>query len=568
MSLTIFTAGDPESLRRLAESMGRYAAGVDDVAAGWFRTRSESESEWEGTASEAFRSAATRNGRDIVELAEICANLSRVLHVFADDLDTVRARMRQAEGIAHEAGLLVLNATIHPPHSSAGLPEPSLPGTSPPADPRKQAAYAEAGQTVADARGLEATAHERLLAGLRANSAGLEAIGLHAEWGRAAATATSPAAIGLAGMAMALDEWAAGATRALFEKAVLGGPHAVHGMWSALTSAQRADLLDRFPQLVGRTDGVPVAVRDSANRALLAGQRADLLGKMGELRALVETTRSAPGGRSAAQLARIRELRETVHFLDMIDDRLTGPPEKYLLGVDTTAHGRGTLIIAGGNPDTARHVVTSVPGTYSDLDGAKDVLERDERLRLLAERHAGGEPVAAVTWVGYESPDDFPSAAQDGFAVEAKGELARFQEGLRATHGGEPSHNTVLGHSYGSTVVGYAARDHGMATDEIVFLGSPGVGVEHARELGVPPEHVWSGTSGDDVIDHATPSLEPRDFFDGEDDHWFGMNPSDPHFGARSLETDPDGGHTDYWDRRTSLESMARVVAGVEKGHP
>ncbi|WP_258347904.1 alpha/beta hydrolase family protein [Saccharopolyspora gregorii] len=301
-----------------------------------------------------------------------------MLHVFADDLDTVGARMRQAEGIAHEAGLLVLNATIHPPHSSAGLPEPSLPGTSPPAAPRKEAAYVEAAQTVADARRLEVTAHERLLAGLRANSAGLEAIGLHAEWGRAAATATSPAAIGLAGMAMALDEWAAGATRALFEKAV----------------------------------------------------------------------------------------------------------------------------------------------------------------------------------------------AQDGFAVEAKGELARFQEGLRATHEGEPSHNTVLGHSYGSTVAGYAARDHGMATDEIVFLGSPGVGVEHARELGVPPEHVWSGTSGDDVIDHATPSLDPRDFFDGEDDHWFGMNPSDPHFGARSLETDPDGGHTDYWDRRTSLESMARVVAGVEKGHP
>ena len=65
MSLNVFTAGDPESIRRVAESMGRYAAGVDDVASGWFRTRSESESEWEGAASEAFRSAATRNGRDI-----------------------------------------------------------------------------------------------------------------------------------------------------------------------------------------------------------------------------------------------------------------------------------------------------------------------------------------------------------------------------------------------------------------------------------------------------------------------------------------------------------------------
>ncbi|MEK8109345.1 alpha/beta hydrolase [Micromonospora sp. M12] len=49
----------------------------------------------------------------------------------------------------------------------------------------------------------------------------------------------------------------------------------------------------------------------------------------------------------------------------------------------------------------------------------------------------------------------------------------------------------MLGHSYGSLVVGVAAREHGLAADALVFVGSPGVGVSHAAELGVP-----SGRSG------------------------------------------------------------------------
>lgn len=67
---------------------------------------------------------------------------------------------------------------------------------------------------------------------------------------------------------------------------------------------------------------------------------------------------------------------------------------------------------------------------------------------------------------------------------------------------------------------------------------------------------------GEDLIDTWTPSLDPGDIGNDADDHWFGMNPSDPHFGGRSLETDPNAGHSDYWDRPQSVDSIARVVAG------
>ncbi|HEY2763441.1 MAG TPA: alpha/beta hydrolase [Pseudonocardiaceae bacterium] len=75
-----------------------------------------------------------------------------------------------------------------------------------------------------------------------------------------------------------------------------------------------------------------------------------------------------------------------------------------------------------------------------------------------------------------------------------------FQDGLRATHQGPPSHNTVLGHSYGSTVVGYAARDHRIVADDVIFVGSPGVGVEHATDLHLPPSHVWSSHAANDLV--------------------------------------------------------------------
>ncbi|MFD8492808.1 alpha/beta hydrolase [Amycolatopsis sp. NPDC059657] len=53
---------------------------------------------------------------------------------------------------------------------------------------------------------------------------------------------------------------------------------------------------------------------------------------------------------------------------------------------------------------------------------------------------------------------------------------------------GDPSHNTTVGHSYGTTVIGHAARDEHLAVDDIVFVASPGVGVNHASELGLPAE--------------------------------------------------------------------------------
>ena len=54
---------------------------------------------------------------------------------------------------------------------------------------------------------------------------------------------------------------------------------------------------------------------------------------------------------------------------------------------------------------------------------------------------------------------------------------------------GDPAHLTAIGHSYGSTTTGHAAHDHGIPVDDLVFVGSPGVGgdTNNAGDTGVDP---------------------------------------------------------------------------------
>jgi pimeloyl-ACP methyl ester carboxylesterase len=169
-----------------------------------------------------------------------------------------------------------------------------------------------------------------------------------------------------------------------------------------------------------------------------------------------------------------------------------------------------------------------------------------------------------IMYGNFESPPDLPSASASGYADHSEQGLANFQQSLRLTHdpGLPQSNNTVIGHSYGSTVVGYAARDHGgLNANNLVLLGSPGTGVDSAGQLGVPPDHVWVGTSQNDAIRYV-PSVNPVDWITRDDHTRFGLEPDDPSFGANTLPTDPTAGHNDYWSKPQSLDGMARIMTG------
>lgn len=91
----------------------------------------------------------------------------------------------------------------------------------------------------------------------------------------------------------------------------------------------------------------------------------------------------------------------------------------------------------------------------------------------------------------------------------------------------------------------------------MVFVGSPGVDVNHASELtGVRPDQVWATTAEHDII---------RRVPDWDVVH--GNDPSEPGFGARVFASDPGdaddeaAAHSAYWDQdNIARDNIARIA--------
>jgi hypothetical protein len=329
------------------------------------------------------------------------------------------------------------------------------------------------------------------------------------------------------------------------------GPAEVERWWSGLTPGEQRWLLAEEPGWLGPLDGIPAADRDAANRLLLDDRRAE-----------VERAAATARGR---ELDRLRLLRRG---LDALADRLADEdgPRAYLLRLDLTEEGR--VVVALGDPDHADNVLTHVPGMTSELARFDGELTRVARVAGRATEIGPAASTSAVLWLDYDAPDFLDEAASSRQALAAAPALRRFQAGLRATHQGPAAHQTVLGHSYGSLVVGEAAAGGRLEADDVVFLGSPGVGVDSVAQLHVPPAHVWSSTSRSDIIQYAAVGPRsivglPGSLIAPERYLWFGTNPSDPAFGAHVFSTQPDAGHLGYWaPNRPALNALAAITLG------
>ncbi|TDB73641.1 alpha/beta hydrolase [Micromonospora sp. KC721] len=492
---------------------------------------------WSGGAAAAAgdRLAGLRN--ELADVLPALVETDQVLAEFAARLRTAKARLAEAVALADRTGVQIDR------HGVASAGPPSLPA--------RRWVGPEAGVFRAEPTVAGAADVARVAAILRdalalADAADREATGRLDELATAARTGwvASPAA-----------GWpAAGSAPAL-----------VRAWWAGLSPAQRRWLVRHEPARVGRLDGVPAAARDQANRLLLADRRDALAAAHRQLSA------GEPGDRAG-----LRRVEAALSGLDGLAGRLAaGPPRAYLLGFDERADGRA--VVALGNPDRSAQVLTYVPGMTTDLADVPGELSRAGRVLARCAGIAPGTETAALLWLDYDAPDFLPEASSPAQARDAGPALHRFQEGLRATHEGPPARLTVLGHSYGSVVVGGTARDHGLAADALVFVGSPGVGVDRAEALRLPPERVWASTAPDDVIRLveppgqlaaraalATSPLATAVSLLRPDDHrlWFGHDPADPGFGGRTFAS-ARAGHAGYWEPdNPALDGMARIVLG------
>ena len=146
---------------------------------------------------------------------------------------------------------------------------------------------------------------------------------------------------------------------------------------------------------------------------------------------------------------------------------------------------------------------TLVPGIGTNVRGdLGDYIKRNENLRAQT-AEAGTDPsdVATISYLGYVAPkNDFGhlyQAADIGYADRAAPDLARFEEGLRASGkaNGHSFTNTVIGHSYGSTTAGKAMTQVAEGTvDNFIMCGSPGAGAESIDQYNVPKGHVYESS--------------------------------------------------------------------------
>lgn len=327
-------------------------------------------------------------------------------------------------------------------------------------------------------------------------------------------------------------------------------PAEVARWWTALPPHLRRRLLEQRPAALGRLAGLPAQVRDEANRRQLS----TLLGRLRAAWArVVGTVSPVP-----VVLARTAVLRSMLSVAESVERALAGRPGARLLTLDLS--GAGRVAIGLGDVDRARHVAVLVPGMGEDaLHGVGGTVERADRLLAEAGRQSA-QSTAVVAWIGYAAPTwrqvPFAARARTGGRLLAA-DLAGLEAG-RSADGGGPAHVTLVGHSYGSTVVGAAMRSSFRPADDLVFLGSPGVLADNADELDLPSGRVYVGEAPfDPVADLGA----------------FGVDPGDPRFGATLVRADPAPGlswparlteaHSHYFDPGSeSLRNVARVVVG------
>ena len=313
--------------------------------------------------------------------------------------------------------------------------------------------------------------------------------------------------------------------------------------WSGLSAAEQDYFIAANPQ-IGGMDGLPAEVRHEANMATLRNDAASGHDQAGA-QALLDRIESSQGGPAG----------ERIFLLDYEPPGRDGNPD-------------AKVVAAIGNPDTADNVAIYVPGTGSDLSNVGGSIDRMDDLRAEAEMVPGSGDTSTIVWLGYDAPVTIPAAIQSHHATDGAPALVDFTEGLRASHQGPPSNNTVIGHSYGSTVVGTADASGGQGTDDglqvndIIVLGSPGMGyespdrqgwfdsplVDDVSDMHIADDHFWAGAASNDVVSYT---------------EVHGNSPVDWSFGGQRITTEGASGHSEYWDPGTeALRNQAYIVTG------
>jgi len=518
--------------RSRAEAALEAADGIADLPA--FGT-------WGGDAAAAAADAIDRTRKDLDAHGNEALAVAQLAKRAADDIEDVKAQLVQLRADAERLGMSVdpVGNTIEPSPGSAGAPPIEVELKRAQLQPRLDAILTEA-----------ARIDEDLARAIRT-------------------------AIGETPIPDTPHDNRPEIQDALSEP-VPDDPDRFNDLWERLTREEK-DWLYAQDHAIGNHPGMPFVDRDRYNRMHLDELARATQSEIDRLRnehpdwAAGAVPNPRTDGRAYSAW---REWRQDWHAaqrrldgyraVETVLHRNDGVP-RFLGSIDD----RGHAAVSIGNPDTATHTAILVPGTGQDLaafEGSDGKSLSMYQAALDATPTLEPKDLAATTWMGYDRPMSLAQAAFPDRAEHGGPALSAFVDGMHASHTGPPAVDTVIGHSYGSTLVGGAGSggDH-LAVDNVIAVGSPGMLVGRASELSLDPgANVYATRAQHDII-HLVAGAT------------LGINPTADSFGAIELEAAPGpatgppllnlpsiAAHSSYWDEgNPALANMGAIIAGM-----
>lgn len=334
-------------------------------------------------------------------------------------------------------------------------------------------------------------------------------------------------------------------------------PKEVKKWWDGLSKEDRERLLREQPEKLGNLNGIPVADRSTANKAVMD---ADI--------ARVENATEALSQQEMTRYYNALKVREGLaHNADNTD----APTYLYVYEPEAF-NGQGRAAISIGDPDTADNTAVVVPGTSHSV--SEGWLSSDDAINVYNEtqRADPSRSNAVVAWMGYNAPDSLTDlqVGQVGNAREGGALLSSDVNALSVTNHGD-SHVTVIGHSYGSTTVADAAAGYGMRVDDVVLIGSPGTDLaKSAADFHLPENgHVYVGAASTDPITHLGGDNNQVHIPGTGVTIGLGTDPADDDFGSTRFKAEVEGWTLPWKDHSgylvpgsESLFSIADIASG------
>lgn len=362
-------------------------------------------------------------------------------------------------------------------------------------------------------------------------------------------------------------------------------PEDVKDWWTSLSTEERQSVIDNHPDWIGNLNGIPMAVRDQANRKRLAEMKRKTEEQLRNPPSTTEVVEDPQTGETyVIDVSEEGNLKEKLKDIEALEKSINSEDSKNvgrtLILLDDSPSNHLRAAVGSGDIDHADNVLVFTPGMKSKVsstlateDGGRgsgvehteNIMDESGLSWRKNDANHGEETAAGITYLGYDSPQSIDLARGTFPAEDGGRDLANLYEGIQTSHEGDP-HLVTVGYSYGSLVDGYAHQlTH--APDDAIVVGSPGLplygggSTANGDALNMNPGNMYSVEAPNDPVAATSPhGVSP----DGD------LIKSD----FVSLETgEEDGlkgvtGHNDYFERgSTSAHGMGQVLRNENPTH-